>query len=149
MMSGFAVDRRILDAGEAVASLKLCEARLQDDARWPWIVLVPRKQGARELEHLAPSDRLLLLDELAAAGAAVRAVGAALGRPVEKLNVAAIGNVAPQLHVHVTGRRRDDEAWPDPPWGRPGARRYEPDALAVALEAARGALAGAGVKPQA
>lgn len=142
-MGEFAVDPRILAASEPIASLRLCEARLQDDARWPWIVLIPRKHGARELEHLASADRALLLAELSAAGAAVRAIGAARGRPVEKLNIAAIGNVVPQLHVHVTGRRVDDGAWPDPPWGRPGCRGYDADALAAALDAARSALAGA------
>ncbi len=139
----FALEARIAAASEPVALLKLCEARLQDDARFSWIVLVPRKHGARELEHLAPGDRVLLLDEIMAAGAAVRAIGAALGRPVEKLNVATIGNIVPQLHIHVTGRRHDDEAWPDPPWGRSGARPYDPDTLAAALDAARHALAGA------
>src|SRR6185436_18219832 len=97
--------------------LPLCQARLQADARWPWIVLIPRSPGLRELEDLTSADRIRLMDEILAAGVAVRGAGAALGRPVEKLNVGALGNVTPQLHVHVVGRRADDPAWPGPVWG--------------------------------
>ena len=67
-------------------------------------------------------------------------MGEALGRPVEKLNVGALGNVTPQLHVHVVGRRADDPAWPDPVWGRGPAAAHEAEALARALSAARAAL---------
>ncbi|MFB2351024.1 HIT domain-containing protein, partial [Priestia megaterium] len=67
-------------------------------------------------------------------------LGEASGRPVEKLNVAALGNVTPQLHVHVVGRRADDPAWPDPVWGRGGVLTYAPEDLAAAVVAARGAF---------
>ena len=94
----------------------------------------------REIEHLSPKDRALLMDEIVAAGAAVRAVGAALGRPVEKLNVGALGNRVEQLHVHVVGRRGDDAAWPDPVWGVLGAEPYLDRAIAAARDAALPAL---------
>jgi diadenosine tetraphosphate (Ap4A) HIT family hydrolase len=132
----FAVSPDFLSTSEPVATLKLCEARLQEDGRFPWIVLIPRRAGARELEHLANGDRAQLMDEIIAAGAAVRAIGAALGRPVEKLNVAALGNVTPQLHVHVIGRRRDDEAWPNPVWGWGQSRAYDEPTRQAALQAA-------------
>jgi len=141
-MPTFAVDPAILSASEPLASLRLSEARLQADRRWPWIVLVPRKHGSREIEHLAPGDRTELLEEVVAAGAAVRAIGAALGRPVEKLNVGALGNRVPQLHMHVIGRRADDPAWPDPVWGVAGAEAYTPEQLALAQAAALPAFAG-------
>jgi diadenosine tetraphosphate (Ap4A) HIT family hydrolase len=139
-MPAFAIDPRILAASEPLLSLKLCEARLQSDDRWPWIVLTPRKPGAREIEHLSPADRAQLMEEILAAAAAVRALGAALGRPVEKLNVGALGNIVEQLHVHVIGRRADDPAWPGPVWGVAGARPYSPERLAVAQSAAAPAL---------
>jgi diadenosine tetraphosphate (Ap4A) HIT family hydrolase len=141
-MADFPIDRALLATTQPLASLKLSEARLQDDARWPWIVLVPRKAGAREIEHLAASARALLMEEIVAAGAAVRAMGAALGRPVEKLNVGALGNITPQLHVHVLGRRVDDPAWPGPAWGVGLAERYAPERLALAHDAALPALEG-------
>jgi diadenosine tetraphosphate (Ap4A) HIT family hydrolase len=141
-MAEFNLDPRLLASTEPLASLKLCDARLQADARYAWIILVPRKPGARELEHLAPKDRAVLMDEVVAAGAAVRAIGAAMGRPVEKLNVGAIGNKVEQLHVHVVGRRVDDPAWPEPVWGTPGARPYPPEALEAVRAAALPALEG-------
>jgi diadenosine tetraphosphate (Ap4A) HIT family hydrolase len=141
-MAEFEIDRRILAASEPLASLKLCEARIQTDGRWPWIVLVPRKPGAQEIEHLSPADRALLMEEVVAAGAAVRAIGAVLGRPVEKLNVGALGNRVEQLHIHVIGRRRDDEAWPEAVWGWGTARPYPEGVLAQIAEAAMTALEG-------
>lgn len=96
---------------------ELCDVRLMRDARFPWLVLVPRRAGAVEIEDLGAADRALLMEEILRAGDVARALGAALGRPVEKLNVAALGNITPQLHVHVIGRRRDDAAWPGPVWG--------------------------------
>ncbi len=107
-----------------VATLALCELRLMDDANYPWLVLVPRIGGARELLDLDPGQRHLLTDEI---DLAARALGDAF-RPF-KLNVAALGNLVPQLHVHVIARFEDDPAWPAPVWGRVAARPYSPEAL--------------------
>ena len=134
-MDKFKVADAIASTTEPLYSLRLCEARLQSDARWPWIVLVPRRAGARELEHLNAPDRALFIEEIVAAGSAVRAIGSALGRPVEKLNLGALGNITPQLHAHLVGRRADDPAWPGPVWGVGTATPYE----AVALDRARAA----------
>jgi diadenosine tetraphosphate (Ap4A) HIT family hydrolase len=97
--------------------------------------------GATELEHLSGAERGTLMEEIVQAGAAVRAIGEALGRPVEKLNVGQIGNITPQLHLHIVGRRDDDLAWPGPVWGQGAADPYSPEALAQALAAARASLA--------
>lgn len=139
-MPDFQTDPRILQTSEPLASLKLCEAYIQADDRWPWIVLVPRTAGAREIDHLAAKDRSQLMDEIVAAGGAVRAIGAAFGRPVEKLNIGALGNMVPQLHIHVIGRRSDDPTWPQPAWGVSGAGLYSPADLERAREAAAMAL---------
>lgn len=136
----FPIDPAFEATSEPLADLGLCHARLQDDARFPWIVLIPRVTGARELEDLTPEDRVRLLDEVLAAGRAVRAMGYEAARPVEKLNVGQLGNVTPQLHVHVVGRRADDPAWPGPVWGSGEARRYRPAELATALLTGRAAL---------
>ena len=133
----FELDSAFQPTSKALASLQLSEARLQLDARYPWIVLIPRVAGAVELEDLAAADRAALLEEILAAGRAVRAIGAALGRPVTKLNVGQLGNITRQLHVHIVGRREDDLAWPGPVWGQGTAAAYEDDALAAAVEAAR------------
>ena len=125
---------------EAVGELGLCHVRLQADARYPWLVLIPRIGGVRELDDLSAEDRAQLMEEIVLAGAAVRALGKAQGRPVEKLNVGALGNVTPQLHVHVVGRRSDDAAWPGPVWGAGTAEPYSSPALAAALAILRSAL---------
>lgn len=141
-LPSFALAPAFISTSESLCELKLCTVRLQSDARWPWLVLIPRKAGVRELEHLSPADRQQLMEEIVLAGGAVRAIGAALGRPVDKLNVGQLGNVTPQLHVHVVGRRKDDAAWPGPVWGVGEAKAYGPDTLAAARDAALGALVG-------
>lgn len=120
----------------AVARLELSELRLMDDARYPWLILVPRVAGATELLDLDRSAQHALLGEIDAAGRALRT----LVSP-HKLNVAALGNVVPQLHVHVIARFRGDDAWPRPVWGVHPARPYAPDALAARLQALRDTLA--------
>ncbi len=120
-----------------IVSLELCDIRLQNDARFPWIVLIPRRVGARELEDLSVQERAAAMAEVVRAGAAVRAMGEATGRPVEKLNVGALGNVVPQLHIHVVGRRADDAAWPGPVWGAGDATPYADEVLERAVAAAR------------
>ena len=124
----------------ALGDLPLCHVRLQADARYPWLVLIPRIAGAIELEDLSGNDRAALMEEVVLAGAAVRAVGLATARAVTKLNVGQLGNVTPQLHVHVVGRRTGDAAWPGPVWGVGAAEAYAAEALATALAAARTAL---------
>ena len=106
----------------AAAEWPLCHVRLQDDARFPWLILIPRVEGAVELEDLSVEQRAMLMEETVRAGALVRRMGV-----VEKLNVGAIGNVTAQLHVHVVGRRRDDGLWPDPVWGRGPVIPYADD----------------------
>jgi diadenosine tetraphosphate (Ap4A) HIT family hydrolase len=136
----FEIDPAFTATSDGLGDLALSHVRLQGDARFPWIVLIPRIVGARELEDLASGERDVLMDEILRAGTAVRAIGEALGRPALKLNVGQLGNVTPQLHVHVIARRSDDVAWPGPVWGFGAAEAYPPKAWAAAQAAARIAL---------
>jgi diadenosine tetraphosphate (Ap4A) HIT family hydrolase len=111
--------------------------RLQDDARFPWLILIPRRAGLHEIEDLTAAERAVLMDEVVLAGERVRELGQAAGRPVQKLNVAALGNVTAQLHVHVVGRRHDDGQWPDPVWGRGTAVPYGAGGLQAAVSRIR------------
>ena len=135
-MAEFALDPAFVATSAALGDLPLCEVRLQLDARYPWIVLIPRQAYMREIEDLSPADRIALMGEIVLAGAAVRT----LGFQVDKLNVGALGNVTPQLHVHVVGRRTDDPAWPGPVWGHSAGEAYEAEMLERAVAAARAAL---------
>ena len=125
---GFEVAPAFEAGSVAAAEWPLCHVRLQDDARFPWLILIPRVEGAVELEDLSVEQRAMLMEETVRAGALVRRLGA-----VEKLNVGAIGNVTAQLHVHVIGRRRDDGLWPDPVWGRGPVIPYTDDERARRL----------------
>jgi diadenosine tetraphosphate (Ap4A) HIT family hydrolase len=97
-----------------------------NDRAYPWLILVPRRTAKRELIDLSSADQGLLLGEI---GQACRAIKKAL-KP-EKLNVAALGNVVPQLHVHVIGRFIDDPAWPRPIWGVQAPQPFDTDEAEV------------------
>ena len=107
-----------------LAQWRLCELRLMDDTNYPWLILVPRVAGAQELIDLREAERHLLSDETDRALRVLRDVF----RP-RKLNVAALGNIVPQLHVHVIARDEGDPAWPAPVWGRVAARPHTPEQL--------------------
>lgn len=124
-----------------IKDLPLCQVRFQDDARFPWLILLPRVPHAVELTDLTAADRGRLMEEVIVASMAVRRLGEYLKRPVVKLNVATLGNVTPQLHVHVIGRRRDDEAWPDPVWGAGSPEYYLPEQVPDLIAALDGWLA--------
>ena len=136
----FELDPAFHATSAALPSLPLCEARLQRDARFPWIVLIPRIYRAFELEDLSVEERAMLMAEIVVAGEALRAVGAALGRPVEKLNVGQLGNITRQLHVHIVGRRQDDLCWPGPVWAQGTAEAYASETLQMAWSAAANVL---------
>lgn len=136
----FELDPAFAATSHALGDLALSHARLQADARFPWIVLIPRIDGAQELEDLAAGERDVLMDEVLQAGLAARALAEALGRPAAKLNVGQLGNITAQLHVHVIARRPQDPAWPAPVWGFGAAEPYAPQPLETALAAARRVL---------
>lgn len=136
----FKVDPAFKALSEQIAEAPLCQVRLQRDARFPWLILIPRRPGVVEIEDLVDVHRARLLDEIILAGGAVRAMGEAMGRPVTKLNVAALGNVISQLHVHVVGRRPDDDVWPGPVWGTGPVIPYSDEDLIRVRRAATAVL---------
>ena len=107
-----------------------------NDRRYPWLILVPRRENLREIVDLEIAARAALIEEIAAASRFVQ------GLPgVDKINVGALGNIVAQLHVHVIGRAVGDPAWPGPAWGHGAARRYAPERAAALVAQARAALA--------
>jgi diadenosine tetraphosphate (Ap4A) HIT family hydrolase len=119
----FELDPRLAGDTAFVADWPLCRVLLMDDARYPWLLLVPRRRGAVELDDLPESERMQLMHEIQRAMDALRGVA-----EFDKLNVGALGNIVRQLHVHVLARSKDDDAWPGPVWGHGSARRYPADA---------------------
>lgn len=135
MTAAFVLDPRLEADSVAVGRLPLCLVRWSRDARYPWALLVPARADVTEIHQLSDEDRRALIDECAL-------VSSALARLVSahKMNVAAIGNVVAQLHVHVVARFRDDDAWPRPIWGVHPPRVHEADALRARARALRDAL---------
>lgn len=118
----FTLDQRLMRDTFPVLSLPLCELLLMNNALYPWLILVPRREGVTEIHQLSPEDRLQLWDE-----------SHRLSRwmveyfPFDKLNIAALGNVVSQLHLHHVGRNKNDPAWPGPVWGHGATAGYSPE----------------------
>lgn len=129
---GFALDPRLAADTAFIADWGLSHLLLMDDARFPWLVLVPRRPRLVELHEMQSSDQLRLLQEINQAMGLLRAI-----TPCDKLNVGALGNVVRQLHVHVVARRENDAAWPGPVWGSGAAVRYGPTARTQWIERLR------------
>jgi diadenosine tetraphosphate (Ap4A) HIT family hydrolase len=138
MTAAFALDPQLAADALPLGELPLSSVLLINDARFPWFVLVPRIPDAREITDLAEADAAALITELRIA---VR-VMLDLARP-DKVNLGALGNVVPQLHVHVVGRFRSDPAWPGPVWGCGIAKPYPPHAAAALIERAGALFAAA------
>lgn len=133
--AAYALHPQLADDTHPLATLALCELRLMDDANYPWLVLVPRIAGAREMIDLDADQRRQLTDEIDIAARLLRTVF----QPY-KLNIAALGNMVEQLHVHVIGREQEDPAWPAPVWGRVAARPYTPEQLVSRISHLQAAL---------
>jgi diadenosine tetraphosphate (Ap4A) HIT family hydrolase len=118
-----------------VGDLTLSRVLAMNDANYPWLILVPRRADVSELIDLSDANQAQLMEEIARAARALRDITAC-----DKLNVAAIGNMVAQLHVHVIARRRDDAAWPKPVWGAAPAKPYAAADLERFLGAIRNRL---------
>lgn len=116
MVSGtqmeWSLDPKLAADTVPVGDLPLSRVLLATDANYPWLILVPRMPGVTEITDLDPNEQVQLLGEIDNAARALKSAA-----EYEKLNVAALGNVVAQLHVHVIGRRHGDAAWPKPVWG--------------------------------
>lgn len=118
----FALHERLAADTLFVASLELCELRLMNDARFVWALLIPQRDNIRESFELPASERALLWQEVDLLSEfMMRHTGA------DKINIGALGNMVPQLHVHVIARSREDAAWPGPVWGAGQAQPLEDD----------------------
>ena len=122
-----------------VLDWSLSRVLLMNDIRFPWLILVPRRAGVSELFDLDEAARAVLMNEIARAGEKLKA-WARLHGGCDKINVGSLGNMVPQLHVHVVARIAGDTAWPGPVWGAGEAVHYSADELARVTTELRGAL---------
>lgn len=119
-----------------VCDLTFSRVLLNNDANYPWLILVPRRAGKVELIDLDETDRLTLWKEIAQVSRALKDL-----TRCHKLNVAQLGNQVAQLHVHIIARQKSDAAWPNPVWGRAPRRDYEAAVRENLLKTLRKALA--------
>jgi diadenosine tetraphosphate (Ap4A) HIT family hydrolase len=138
-MATFTLHPQLAADGLFLVEWPLCQVLRMNDATYPWLILVPRLTDAREILDLSAADRVRLMDEIAWASQALKDL-----RHPDKINVGALGNVVPQLHVHVLGRFKDDPAWPKPVWGHAGPVRLEARDAPREVESWRAALAAYG-----
>lgn len=101
------LDLRLREEKKAAADLELCRILLRDEQRFPWLILVPRREGVSESFDLVAQDRTLLWDEIDRVAATFKAITQA-----KKINIASFGNMVPQLHIHIVARQENDPAWP-------------------------------------
>ena len=120
----FKLHNKLQDDTLEIVSLALSRVLLMNDSSFPWLVLVPAREGIREIHELDIRDRSVLIEEIAVASEVIQA----LFSP-DKINIGALGNLVPQLHVHIIGRFRTDRAWPGPVWGAGTARPYAEEEL--------------------
>lgn len=118
-----------------IGRFTLCRLLLMQDAHYPWFILVPDREDISEIYQLSGEDQVQLLRESSQLSAVLVERFHA-----DKLNIAALGNVVPQLHVHHVVRYRDDPAWPAPVWGHTPARPYTPEGLSDVLATLRSGL---------
>jgi len=128
--------------GLPVLDLPLSRVLLMDDASYPWLILVPRRPGLKDFHDLDREHQHRLCDEISHCSQALQSLFKA-----DKINVAALGNVTPQLHVHVIARFTTDAAWPAPVWGKVPARPYDQLVRNERLQALTAAL-GEGLFPE-
>ena len=129
-MSDFLLDPRLAADSIFIADGPLSQIRLMDDARYPWLLLVPRVADIAEWIDLDGNQQRLLLAEINQASQLLRVEAG-----VEKLNIGALGNVVRQFHVHLVGRHAGDAAWPGPVWGNGTAKRFSPAEREARIEA--------------
>ena len=122
-MAGFALNARLEADTAFVVDWPLSRVLQMNDARYPWLVLVPRRAGAVELFDLSASERAVLMEETTRAAQLLKSIA-----KTAKINVGALGNLVPQLHIHVVSRNPGDPAWPGPVWGHSPALPYEASA---------------------
>ena len=124
-MNEFKLNFRLLEDSTFVTKLNVSQVRLNHDARFHWLILIPEIAGLKELHDIPDEKQAIVQKEVNFCSAALQELTSA-----DKMNVAALGNLVPQLHIHVIARKHNDNAWPQPVWSAGEAKPYEEENLA-------------------
>ena len=129
-MGKFVLDNQLRADTFPATVLGLCQLRLMNDNRWPWLILVPQRAEIEEIHQLTPLDQTLLTFEICETAKILQRMTGC-----DKINIGALGNMVPQLHIHIIARTRTDPAWPGPVWGVGMAQPYDKKSASTLIAA--------------
>ena len=130
----FKLDRKFLKSSHYVKDLKLCTIRLHDNSKFPWLILIPKRIKITDITELNSKDQILLMKEIVFVSKIMKKLFKA-----SKLNVEKIGNIVPQLHIHIIARTKKDSSWPLSVWVVKG-KKYSKTALLIMIEKIKNAF---------
>ena len=130
----FKLDRKFLKSSHHITDLKLCTIRLNDNSKFPWLILIPKRNKINDMSDLKSKDQILLMKEIVYVSKIMKKLF-----KTSKLNVEKIGNIVPQLHIHIIARSKKDSSWPLSVWVVKG-KNYSKTALKIMADKVRKAL---------
>ena len=130
----FKLDRKFLKSSYYITDLKLCTIRLNDNSKFPWLILIPKRNKITDMSDLKSKDQILLMKEIVYVSKIMKK-----SFKTKKLNVEKIGNIVPQLHIHIIARSKKDSSWPLSVWVVKG-KNYSKTALKIMVEKIRKSL---------
>ena len=123
----FKIDKKFLKSSHYITELKLCTVRLHDNSKFPWLILIPKRNKITDINDLKPKDQILLIKEIVYVSKIMKKLF-----KTSKLNVEKIGNIVPQLHIHIIARNKKDSSWPLSVWVVKG-KNYTKKALTIMI----------------
>ena len=123
----FKIDKKFLKSSYHITDLKLCSIRLHDNSKFPWLILIPKRNKITDISDLKPKDQILLMNEIVFVSKIMKKIF-----KTSKLNVEKIGNIVPQLHIHIIARNKKDSSWPLSVWVVKG-KNYTKKALTIMI----------------
>ena len=124
----FKIDKKFLKSSHRITELKLCSIRLHDNSKFPWLILIPKRNKITDISDLKPKDQILLINEIVLVSKIMKKIF-----KNSKLNVEKIGNIVPQLHIHIIARNKKDSSWPLSVWVVKG-KNYTKEALTIMIQ---------------
>ena len=124
----FKIDKKFLKSSHHITDLKLCSIRLHDNSKFPWLILIPKRNKITDISDLKPKDQILLMNEIVFVSKIMKKIF-----KTSKLNVEKIGNIVPQLHIHIIARNKKDSSWPLSVWVVKG-KNYTKEALTIMIQ---------------
>jgi len=124
----FTIDKKFLKSSYHITDLKLCSIRLHDNSKFPWLILIPKRNKIVDISDLKHKDQILLINEIVFVSKIMKKIF-----KTSKLNVEKIGNIVPQLHIHIIARNKKDSSWPLSVWVVKG-KNYTKEALTIMIQ---------------